>query len=35
MKKQALEEEEKIMKGVPGWIPGESVYKTQWFPPAK
>jgi NADH dehydrogenase (ubiquinone) 1 alpha subcomplex subunit 13 len=36
MKKQALEEEAKIMKDVPGWVVGESVYKTpQWIPPSK
>jgi len=35
MKKQALEEEAKIMKDVPGWVVGESVYKTQWIRPSK
>ena len=32
-RKQQVEEEEKIMEGVEGWVVGESVYKTRWMPP--
>jgi hypothetical protein len=32
-RKQQVEEEEKIMAGVDGWVVGESVYKTRWMPP--
>lgn len=32
-RKQQVEEEEKIMDGVEGWVVGENVYKTRWMPP--
>lgn len=32
-RKQQVEEEEKIMAGVEGWIVGENVYKTRWMAP--
>jgi NADH dehydrogenase (ubiquinone) 1 alpha subcomplex subunit 13 len=34
--KAALEEEAEVMKHVPGWKVGESVYKTRvtWIPPS-
>eukprot|EP00243_Klebsormidium_subtile_P003021 TRINITY_DN16155_c0_g1_i1.p1 TRINITY_DN16155_c0_g1~~TRINITY_DN16155_c0_g1_i1.p1 ORF type:complete len:143 (+),score=28.07 TRINITY_DN16155_c0_g1_i1:405-833(+) len=35
-KQRQIEEEAKIMKDVPGWVPGESVYNTKrWIPPPK
>jgi hypothetical protein len=32
-RKRQFEEEAEIMKDVPGWVPGESVYKTRWMHP--
>lgn len=35
-KREAVRIEEQLMRNVPGWVPGENVYKTgRWMPPAK
>jgi NADH dehydrogenase (ubiquinone) 1 alpha subcomplex subunit 13 len=34
-RRRFLRDEEVLMKDEPGWVVGESVYKTRWMPPIR